>query len=166
MNIDQDSMTKVTDVNKRSQTTPDLRYSEDTEKWTINENIQEILGLRENGLVMYIAQDDNNEQVALIQIVDNDNADFYKGEGNIFTARRLADAVDNTQFGLEPVEDMDNTYALREWTGQSTVINNNLNFDSTQETETTQDSEDFTSQVSEDLSDFGENEDDLEEFSV
>lgn len=166
MNIDQDSMTKVTDVNKRSQTTPDLRYSEDTEKWTINENIQEILRLRENGLVMYIAQDDNNEQVALIQIVDNDNADFYKGEGNIFTARRLADAVDNTQFGLEPVEDMDNTYALREWTGQSTVINNNLNFDSTQETETTQDSEDFTSQVSEDLSDFGENEDDLEEFSV
>jgi len=166
MNIDQDSMTKVTDVNKRSQTTPDLRYSEDTEKWTINENIQEILGLRENGLVMYIAQDDNNEQVALIQIVDNDNADFYKGEGNIFTARRLADAVDNTQFGLEPVEDMDNTYTLREWTGQSTVINNNLNFDSTQETETTQDSEDFTSQVSEDLSDFGENEDDLEEFSV
>ena len=128
MNINTDTMTKVQDVNKRSRS-PDLKYSDQTERWTMNESVQDALNLGDSrGLDMYIAEDvDSGEKIVLVEIVDSDDADFFTGSGNVFIARRLADAIDHHSFALTPVEHLDGEfYALNEWEGESDILENDL----------------------------------------
>jgi len=164
MNINRDSMQKVADINKRSMTTPDLRYSESTERWTMNEEVQSTLGLdnKETGLVMYLATDDSGQQVVLVEVNDKENSDFFTGKGNVFTAHRLADAVssEDNQYSLKPVDEMENTYAVTDWDGESEILSN-------LPTNEEDDDENEQNQIESDLSEFGETVDDQEEeFAV
>ncbi len=160
MDINPDSMQKVHDVNKHSQNTPDLRYSEKSKKWTMDETVQEAMNLDtdERGLIMYVATDEESGgQVVLVEVTDRENADFFTGKGNIFTARRLADMVEDTQFGIEEIEDMENTYALRTWDGQNSLLNDNTPPHEPESLEEDTAQEDYT----DDLSEFGETVDEI-----
>jgi len=129
MNINPNSMTKVQDVQKRKSTTPDLKYSDQTERWTMNEAVQDSLNLDDShGLNMYIGEDeDTGEQVVLVEIVEADDAEFFRGNGNVFIARRLADAIDHHSFALNPVDNMDGEFfVLDEWEGTSYILENNM----------------------------------------
>lgn len=137
MDINTDSMTKVSDVNKTSYS-PDLKYSDQTERWTMNERVQDILELDDShGLNMYVAEDnESGEQVVLLEIVDAQDAEFFKGEGNVFVARRLADAIDHHSFALIPAEDQvgqDNMYILSEWEGDSEIVEEQFSVGQSQE---------------------------------
>lgn len=164
MNIS--SMEKVTDVNKRSYSA-DLKYSENTEQWTMNEKVQDALNLDgSRGLNMYVGIDENTgEQVTLVEIVDSEEAEFFTGEGNVFIARRLADHVVNTSsdqerhsFALEPVENMDGeVYVVSEWEGESTILEN-TSLDMSNEEEKAED-------YSDDLDEFAIDEDDKNDSS-
>ncbi len=127
MNINTENTQRVSDVNNRSYGA-DLRYSETQERWTMSENVQKTLDLDEQGLQMHIGFDEEtDESVILLRIVDTEEADFFKGSGNIFTAHRLRSAVERMMDGEEslaliPVED--NFYALQEWEGQSEIMDN------------------------------------------
>lgn len=146
MNINTDSMHRVNDV-KKSKRAPDLRYSDSTERWTINEGVQETLDLVENGLVMYVALDDNGEQVVIVEVVDTENADFFTGEGNVFTAHRLWDHVEHQSLAFEPVDDMENAYALVEWEGESPVLENTLDLTSEEIEMEDESSEDYSDDI-------------------
>jgi len=129
MNINPNSMTKVQDVQKRKSTTPDLKYSDQTERWTMNEAVQDSLNLDDShGLNMYIGEDeDTGEQVVLVEIVEAEEAEFFRGNGNVFIARRLADAIDHHSFALNPVDNMDGEFfVLEDWEGTSHILENNM----------------------------------------
>lgn len=139
MNINTDTMNKVHDVNKRSHS-PDLKYSNETERWTMNEKIQDALNLDDSrGLIMYTAQNDEGENVVLVEIVDSDDAEFFKGKGNVFIARRLADAIDHHSFALIPANNMNGEYyVLQEWEGESQILNDDDLFGNNDTSETTE----------------------------
>jgi hypothetical protein len=138
MNINTENTTRVSDVNNRSYGA-DLRYSETQERWTMSENVQKTLGLDEQGLQMHIGFDEEtDESVILLRVVDKEDADFFKGSGNIFTAHRLRSAVEEMMNGEEslaiiPLED--NFYALQEWEGQSEIMDNIFEAEEPEDTE-------------------------------
>lgn len=163
MNIS--NMTKVTDVNKRSRS-PDLKYSEQTNKWTMNESIQDALNLGDShGLNMYMAVDEETgEDIILLEIVDSDDSDFFRGQGNVFTARRLADAVNHHSFALHPVDEMDGEfYMLVQWEGESQILSNPVN-DNNDDDKISVSADDFNDETNDtdlDLEDADENEDEV-----
>lgn len=171
MNINTDSMTQVQDVQKRKSTTPDLKYSDQTERWTMNEAVQDFLDLDgSHGFNMYIAENDEGEDVVLLEVVDTDDATFYKGEGNVFIARRLADAIDHHSFALNPVDDMDGEFfILDEWEGTSYILENMNTISSDnpidEEEETTEEVTDLSSENDEPTFDYGMDEDEEVELA-
>jgi hypothetical protein len=101
--------------------------------------VQKTLGLDEQGLQMHIGFDEEtDESVILLRVVDKEDADFFKGSGNIFTAHRLRSAVEEMMNGEEslaiiPLED--NFYALQEWEGQSEIMDNIFEAEEPEDTE-------------------------------
>ena len=140
MNINTDSMTPVTDVNNRK-STADLKYSETTERWTINSSVQKTLDLYDNqGFNMFTALGEDGQRLILLEVVDSDDAEMFTGKTPSFTARKLRTLVDNIMDGenelaLEPVDNEDNFFVIQAWTGESAILEQVVSFDEEQEVE-------------------------------
>lgn len=127
MNINTDNMQEVASGRTR---TADLQYSEKTERFTINKEVQSILNLDDtHGFNVFTTTTDDGDSVIVLEVVEADEASIFRGSTPSFTARNLwtliQDLMDSkTSLRMEPVED--NLYVLQPWDGESTIIRNSL----------------------------------------
>ena len=123
MNIN--NLTQVHNVNT---ITPDLKYSETTEKWTVSDDIHSSLNLENMEMNLHLA-DTEDGQIPVVEL--SEEGTFYHGSGTIFTARVMWDLVQEHvgveegnihSYKLTPVDEMDNMYAIEMWNKDSQEV--------------------------------------------